>query len=168
MRSTSHVVVDEKGAEPGHYSDPPLLVLASLAGGPKHGHAMIEDIGTLANVVFSGLSEYIFPTRGGTMNQPNSSFGVIVKKPSAFIPLAMSLSALAVLGFAAMSGGLVPQKDEGAAAHLWQLLMAGQVPVLAFFAIKWLPRAPRQSLGVLALQLVAALAAVAPVFLLHL
>jgi len=127
-----------------------------------------DDIGTLANVVFSGLSEYIFPTRGGTMNQPNSSFGVIVKKPSAFIPLAMSLSALAVLGFAAMSGGLVPQKDEGAAAHLWQLLMAGQVPVLAFFAIKWLPRAPRQSLGVLALQLVAALAAVAPVFLLHL
>jgi DNA-binding PadR family transcriptional regulator len=27
-----------------HYSDPPLLVLASLANGPKHGHAMIEDI----------------------------------------------------------------------------------------------------------------------------
>jgi DNA-binding PadR family transcriptional regulator len=26
------------------YSDPPLLVLASLASGPKHGHAMIEDI----------------------------------------------------------------------------------------------------------------------------
>jgi DNA-binding PadR family transcriptional regulator len=28
----------------GHYSDPPLLVLASLASGSKHGHAMIEDI----------------------------------------------------------------------------------------------------------------------------
>jgi len=28
----------------GHYSDPPLLVLASLANGPKHGHAMIDDI----------------------------------------------------------------------------------------------------------------------------
>ena len=28
----------------GHYSDPPLLVLASLANGPKHGRAMIEDI----------------------------------------------------------------------------------------------------------------------------
>jgi DNA-binding PadR family transcriptional regulator len=27
-----------------HYSDPPLLVLACLASGPKHGHAMIEDI----------------------------------------------------------------------------------------------------------------------------
>jgi DNA-binding PadR family transcriptional regulator len=28
----------------GQYSDPPLLVLASLASGAKHGHAMIEDI----------------------------------------------------------------------------------------------------------------------------
>jgi DNA-binding PadR family transcriptional regulator len=31
-------------ANMGHYSDPPLLVLASLANGPKHGHSMIEDI----------------------------------------------------------------------------------------------------------------------------
>jgi len=31
----------------GHYSDPPLLVLASLANGPKHGHAMIEDISSI-------------------------------------------------------------------------------------------------------------------------
>ncbi len=44
MRSTPNVDEAENRAEPGHYSDPPLLVLASLAGGPKHGHAMIEDI----------------------------------------------------------------------------------------------------------------------------
>ena len=44
MSSTRNVVEAEPGAEMGHYSDPPLLVLASLAGGPKHGHAMIEDI----------------------------------------------------------------------------------------------------------------------------
>ena len=44
MRSTQHVVSDKKDTETGHYSDPPLLVLASLASGPKHGHAMIEDI----------------------------------------------------------------------------------------------------------------------------
>jgi hypothetical protein len=126
------------------------------------------DLKTLANVVCSGFSEHIFPTPGGAMNQPSRSFGAIVKKPSAFLPLAMSLCALAVLGIAAMSGGLVPHKDEGATAHVWQLLMAGQMPVLAFFAIKWLPRAPRQTLGVLALQVGAALAAMAPVFLLHL
>jgi DNA-binding PadR family transcriptional regulator len=28
----------------GRFSDPSLLILASLASGPKHGYAMIEDI----------------------------------------------------------------------------------------------------------------------------
>lgn len=45
--STRHVVKAESHPELGHYSDPPLLVLASLASGPKHGHAMIEDIASL-------------------------------------------------------------------------------------------------------------------------
>jgi len=30
--------------ELGQWSDPPLLVLASLAGGPKHGYAIIQDV----------------------------------------------------------------------------------------------------------------------------
>jgi len=90
-----------------------------------------------------------------------------VKQPSALIPLAMSCAALAiVLGHLAMSG-VGREADEGTAAHLWQLLMAGQLPVVAFFAIKWLPRSPRQALLVLALQAGAALAALAPVFLLN-
>ena len=32
------------------WSDPPLLVLASLAGGPKHGYAMVADIDEMAGV----------------------------------------------------------------------------------------------------------------------
>jgi DNA-binding PadR family transcriptional regulator len=45
MRSTHNVVEAENdSAAAEHYSDPPMLVLASLADGPKHGHAMIEDI----------------------------------------------------------------------------------------------------------------------------
>ena len=47
MRSTRNVVEAENPTGMGHYSDPPLLVLASLASGPKHGHAMIEDIATI-------------------------------------------------------------------------------------------------------------------------
>jgi DNA-binding PadR family transcriptional regulator len=47
MRSTRRVVDNETEMELGYYSDPPLLVLASLASGPKHGHAMIEDIARL-------------------------------------------------------------------------------------------------------------------------
>ena len=41
MRSSLDVVPDSDGA---HFSDAQLLVLASLADGPKHGHAMLEDI----------------------------------------------------------------------------------------------------------------------------
>jgi len=69
---------------------------------------------------------------------------------------------LAVVGLADDVDDLVGparQADEGTAAHLWQLLMAGQLPAVAVFAIKWLPRSPRQALLVLALQLGAALAA---------
>ena len=47
MRSTWNVDTGKEKAI-GHYSDPPLLVLASLANGPKHGHAMIEDITVLS------------------------------------------------------------------------------------------------------------------------
>ena len=91
-----------------------------------------------------------------------------LRRPSALIPLAMSFAALAlVLGHIAIYGG-ARQADEGTAAHLWQLLMAGQIPIIAFFAIKWLPREPTPALLVLVLQLVAGLAAAAPVFLLKL
>jgi len=90
----------------------------------------------------------------------------IIKKPSAWLPIAMSLTALAiVLGFVAIFG-IVHEADEGTAAHLFQLLMGGQVPIIAFFAIKWLPQTPKPALQVLALQVVAALAACAPVFFL--
>jgi DNA-binding PadR family transcriptional regulator len=34
----------------GRFSDPALLILASLAGGEKHGYAMMEDIEVMAAV----------------------------------------------------------------------------------------------------------------------
>jgi len=89
-----------------------------------------------------------------------------MKHPSAFLPLAMSFAALAlVLGHAARFG-IVHEADEGTAAHLFQMLMVAQVPVVAFFAIKWLPQTPRQALQVLALQCAAALAAFVAVYFL--
>jgi hypothetical protein len=45
--------------------------------------------------------------------------------------------------------------------------MAAQIPLIAFFAIRWLPKSPRSALPVLALQAIAALAALAPIYLLH-
>jgi hypothetical protein len=101
-------------------------------------------------------------------NQDPRSVVALTRKPSAFLPLAMSLTALAVVLVHIAIYGVAREADEGATAHIWQLLMAGQMPVLAFFAIKWLPRAPRQTLYVLALQAGAALASMAPVLFLNL
>ena len=96
------------------------------------------------------------------------NLSTMMKQPSAFLPVAMSLAALAtVLGHVAMFGA-AREADEGTAAHVFQLLMLAQVPIVVFFAIKWLPRTPRQALLMLALQAGAALAALAPVFFLNL
>jgi hypothetical protein len=91
-----------------------------------------------------------------------------LKTPSALVPLAMSLAALSVVVGHIAIFGAAHETDEGTAAHLWQLLMGAQIPAIAFFAITWLPRSPRQALPVLALQALACLAAAAPVFLLKL
>jgi hypothetical protein len=92
----------------------------------------------------------------------------VIKRPSAFLPVIMSMAALATVLVHLARFGVVHEPDEGTAAHVWQLLMAAQLPIIALFAIKWLPQAPKQALQVLALQLVAALAALAPVFILKL
>lgn len=64
----------------------------------------------------------------------------MLKRPSAFLPLAMSCGAFAaVLVFLAVHGP-DRQPGEGSAAHVWQLLMAGQIPIVLSFAIKWVPR----------------------------
>ncbi len=98
------------------------------------------------------------------MEHDSGSFCSVVRRPSGFLPMAMSVAALGVVMVQLINSGAARQPDEGAAAHLWQILMAGQAPILAFFAFKWLPRAPKQSLGVLALQVGAVLAAAAPVY----
>jgi len=91
----------------------------------------------------------------------------LLKQPSAFVPVAMSITALSIVIAYAAIFGLAPQTDEGAAAHLWQLLMAGQFPFILYFAVKWLPKAPKQGAIVLALQAGAALSAMFPVWWLH-
>ena len=91
----------------------------------------------------------------------------ILKNPSAFLPMAMSLSALATVIIYVALFGTARQTDEGTAAHIWQMLMVGQIPIIVFFAIKWLPRTPKQALLVLGLQGGAALMALAPVYLLR-
>jgi hypothetical protein len=88
----------------------------------------------------------------------------LLTRPSALVPVGMSLAALAIVVTYAALFGTARQADEGTAAHVWQLLMAGQVPVIAFFAVRWVPARPKPGLAILVLQIVAALLAMFPVW----
>ena len=91
-----------------------------------------------------------------------------LKSPAAWLPIAMSLVAFAVvLGHIAFFGH-AREADEGPAAHLFQILMAGQLPIIAFFALKWLPQDASHAARVLGMQIAAALVACAPVWYFHL
>jgi len=96
------------------------------------------------------------------------SLMTLLRRPSAFLPIAMSLTALGVVVTFLAMYGVVHETDEGTAAHVWQLLMGGQLPIIAFFAFRWLPRAPGDAIPILAIQFAAGLLSAAPVFLLGL
>jgi hypothetical protein len=105
------------------------------------------------------LLEEGFALRGGT---------TILKRPSAFLPVLMSMTAVALVALHVVRYGGAREADEGTSAHLWQMLVGLQVPIVAWFAARWLPRAPGKALLVLILQAVALLAALAPVYMLGL
>ena len=89
----------------------------------------------------------------------------LLRQPTAYLPVAMSVGALAMVVWFVAAHGVVHQPDEGTQAHLWQLLVAGEVPLSAFFAVRWLPSAPRPALIVVAVQVAAVvLLAVAPLW----
>jgi hypothetical protein len=85
------------------------------------------------------------------------------KKPSALIPVAMSLLALMLIAVEVSIHGVRPERDEGALAHLYQLLVVGQIPVISFFVLRWLRQAPLQGLRVVVAQALALAAALVPV-----
>jgi len=82
-----------------------------------------------------------------------------------FPPIASLAALTLVLGHFALYGK-PHEADEGAAAHLFQLLMLTQLPVLAFFALTRLPVAPLPALKVLVVDVALALAAFASVYFL--
>ena len=88
----------------------------------------------------------------------------LIKRPIAWVPIAMSLAILVMVLTTLGVAGVARQADEGAAAHIFQLWLVLQAVAVAAFAVEWLPRRPRAALLVLIVQLLCALAACAPVF----
>jgi hypothetical protein len=124
------------------------------------------------DVVRAALGQRVSSLAHAGMAMSDSSGTALhfARVPSAVIPIALSFAALTVLvvSLAMSNWTVVRESDEGAAAHLYQLCMTLQAPVLLFFALKWIRRSPKRALAVLAIQLAAALLAMAPVYLLGL
>ena len=94
------------------------------------------------------------------MNEPT------IRQPAVFLPLVMSLVALAMVLVHFAIYGIVVESDEGTAAHIFQLLMVAQIPFLAFLAFRWVTLAPRKTLLFIVLQVSTVLTAIVAVFLL--
>ena len=91
-----------------------------------------------------------------------------IRHPSAFVPILMSLIALSLVACHIALYGTAREADEGTVAHLWQLLMVLQIPIIGFFAVRHLLQHRSAAIAVLGLQFLAGVTAAAPVFYFHL
>lgn len=88
----------------------------------------------------------------------------LFKRPSAFLPVVMSLFVLSLIIARILRAGVAPARDEGTEAHLFQILMPAQLPIIAIFLATWLRKKPRPALQIFAIQGFAALLPFALVF----
>jgi len=133
--------------------------------------ALLEDEAARSPVIFDVVSaaitirmRQVFGKGEAMMATYPASFFVMARKPSAALPLLMSLGALATVIVSVAVFGTRPEPDEGAAAHIFQLLIGLQLPFLAVFAVRWLRRDLRAGLAVLAIDGAAIGAALLPVW----
>ena len=86
-----------------------------------------------------------------------------INRFAAFLPVLLSLLAFAIV-MANILARVPSQPDENASAHLWQLLMASQLPLILLFVATadWRRRSPVLVLG---LQLLGIAIACLPVWL---
>ena len=108
-------------------------------------------------------SEFTSISIGGLGGNMNS---LPFKQPSALLPITLSLIALAMVLIHFGLYGITSEADEGTPAHIFQLLMLAQVPIVIYFAFKWIPQRPAWAIRILAFQVVAGLAALGAVYFL--
>ena len=88
----------------------------------------------------------------------------LIRKPSAWIPIVIPILFFGYIATTISTVGIVRQEDEGTAAHLFQLWLALEPFMLGFFALKWFKSARKETLIILAIQIVVALLPISVVF----
>ncbi len=128
-----------------------------------------EHIGAFAllDVARAATVERLFSPSGlgdDTMQTYPNSVVMLIRKPSGYLPIIMSMAALALVVSIVAMHGAARGRDEGAAAHTFQLLVVAQLPILAFFAVKWLRKDRVSALSVMVIQAAAVGLALLPVW----
>lgn len=91
----------------------------------------------------------------------------ILKRPSAYFPIVMSIGALTIPWIWVFVFGPDPSGDEGVAAHVFQILTFGQMPIVLYFVFRWVLQKPKETLMALVLQVILIVLAFVPVYLLE-
>ncbi len=86
-----------------------------------------------------------------------------INRISGIVPIALSLMAFAVVILAVLTGWGKGDADEGAGAHIFQLLVVAQVPFILVFSATADWKKARRVSGLLALQGAGLVLAFAPV-----
>lgn len=81
----------------------------------------------------------------------------LLKTPSAWLPLAMSVTAILLIIIYVGINGVRVNQDERTAARIFQMLLIGQVPIVIYFASKWLPKSSKEATEIILLQATVAL-----------
>lgn len=108
----------------------------------------------MLDVLRAALAERLLNLSGletSTTAYPTSVIA-LARRPSGFIPVLMSFTAFAILVVYVAIVGAVRPTEEGTVAHTFKLLLASEVPLLAFFVVRWLRKDLRAALTVLAIQ----------------
>jgi len=92
----------------------------------------------------------------------------LLKRPTGFLPILISSALLVPLTVGLLRGTLARQPDEGAVAHLFQILMPLQIIIIGAFAVSWVPKRPLAAAQVLCLQIMASLCVFSIVYFRHL
>lgn len=139
------------------YGDELTALIAQEGGGWRVATDMLK-------IALTAHVRQIFNQGGSVMETYPHSVLTLARKRSAVVPLAMSLAAFAAVVISAEMFGAHRSADEGALAHIFQLLIGLQIPLLAFFAFKWMRRDAKSALSILALQVAAIGLALLPVW----
>ena len=91
----------------------------------------------------------------------------LLRMPSAWMPIALPLVALALTLVYVAVVGVVARPDEAAPARLFQLFMLVDAGLIVAFAIRSVPDSPRAATAIVGLQLLVAAIPVATIIVLE-